>query len=177
MRKVIIVAALAALCVPAAVHAAKWWLPYPLDYKVVIIDNADAPLKISQAEIKYDSKGYGLLSKDTGVYELWIKAKYENVSTKEIIAAELRGVVFDYFDDRIYTVSCHAIEKLKPGKGGEGTWSYNFEGDFSSYTLIFYVSAARFADEKVWKADEEFILAEIKRIRGEEFAADVLEVE
>ena len=174
MRKLIVTAALAALFVPAASFSGSFWNPLPLDYEVIMIDNANAPMKISEAELKYDEKGFGLLSKDTGLYELWIKAKYENVSSKEVIATAFGGIVFDYFDDRIYAIDCHTTDKLKPGKGASGTWSFNFDDDFSTYTVIFYVRAVRFADETVWKADEDFVVSEINRMRNASFGREVL---
>ena len=176
MRKGIFVAALAALLVPALSFGGSFWNPDALDYKVSIIDNSDAPIKITKVELKYDEKGFGLagFGKESGLFELYTKAKYENVSGKEIVAACAGGVVFDYFDDYLYTIGCHAIEKIEPGKGKEGTWSFNFEGDFSTYAVVLYVEAVRFADETVWKADEDYILSELNRVRGTTYAVDIL---
>jgi hypothetical protein len=172
MRKGIVVAALAAVLVPALCFGGSFWNPNPLDYKVAIIDNADAPIKITKLELKYDEKGFGLagFGKESGLFELYTKAKYENTSGKEIIAACMGGIVFDYFDDHIYNIGCHAIEKIEPGKGKEGTWSFNFEDDFSTYAIVMYVEAVRFADETVWKADDAYILSELNKIRGSSYA-------
>ncbi|UCH78650.1 MAG: hypothetical protein JSU81_01490 [Candidatus Coatesbacteria bacterium] len=176
MRKGIVIVASAALLAPVLSFGGGFWNPTPLDYKVAIIDDANAPIKITKLELKYDEKGFGLagFGKESGLFELYTKAKYENVSGKEIVAASLGGVVFDYFDDHLYNIACHAIEKIEPGKGKEGTWSFNFEDDFSTYAIVLYVEAVRFTDETVWKADDEYVLSEVNKIRGTSYAVDIL---
>ena len=94
----------------------------------------------------------------------------KNTSSKEVVAFQLRFLLFNAFNECFKLSSGYSLEPLPADQETSGEWRVEVKGEpitRENVTGIAYVSAVRFADGIVWKADEQRIVEQIKSVQSD----------
>lgn len=157
---------------------------FALEPVAIVIENPgklnNTPLEVIAYNAHYASAGEEGQPVD-GIRHL---VTYKNVSGKVIVAVRIGFVSFDYFNEFIGTVKGLGEDLLIPNSTnapdftsdlGSGSWLQTFErADFAFHTGVAYVSAVRFGDGTIWKADPSIVALELSKIQ-KAFDAALLE--
>jgi len=134
----------------------------------IILDQPDCPITITMHKCRFDPE-------DTGQYtyhsdRIEHEVNYKKVSEKEIVAIKFGFVEFDVFNDFLDGFSGIIVEnpgiiKVIERKKGTNWYNYSYYAfTFDKYgTGIVYVSAVRFFDGTVWKADLDQVIDQLKK--------------
>jgi len=104
--------------------------------------------------------------------------EYKNVTNREIEALAITMVYYDAFNEREDGLRGISTDTLWPNVETRGAWSTYGEPSFVKTALAF-VSAVRFMDGEVWKADLEEVVRKAVEIPALSFLSrtEMLEME
>jgi hypothetical protein len=136
-----------------------------------VVAQPDSPVAITEYKSAYQA---GSQYNSEGIHH---DLKYANTAKKTIVAIEFGVVsfgIFNDFIDRTYGIDRKIDKKFQDGsKGSEGSWVARALNDTFHWTGVAWVNRVRFENGEIWKADEQSILAEMKKIQAN-FDAAVL---
>lgn len=124
----------------------------------IYINFPDSPVKIISYLATY--------SPETKYSNEWIvhKTEVQNVSNQDIVAYQMLFVSFDYFNNYLDKITGFSKTTIQSNEKHSGVWrSYSY-GSFTFLTGVAFVNKVRFADGKIWVANENQILTELKKI-------------
>jgi len=110
--------------------------------------------------------------------EIGSVVRYKNRTDRDIEALGITIIYYDAFNEKEDGVRGISTEFLKAHQEGIGRWSIYGEPSFVK-TAMAFVSAARFLDGEVWKADIKEVLKKAENIPELSFLSEtkMLEVE
>lgn len=132
-----------------------------------ILEQSDSPVAITSHESRYQEEDDSRYSMHPAriVHDL----KYKNTTDKEIVAVKFGLVEFDAFNEFLDKFTGFTVEKLPAAKEKAGTWVNNAYRAFTfdKYgTGVAYVSAVRFADGTIWRADLDKVLEQLRKLES-----------
>lgn len=134
----------------------------------VIANHEDAPIEITAfGKYKYEDDN-----------EISSVVEYRNKTSRDIEAFIITMIYFDAFNEREDGVKGVSTNLLPAFDEGMGAWSTYGKPSFVK-TAMAFVSAVRFVDGEVWRADTEAVLAEASKLPGLTFLSktEMLEIE
>ena len=164
MQKKMLIALLACLLLASLSHAGL----AELARVYVIVNHQDAPLTITDfGRYKYEDENH-----------ISSVVAYRNRTNRDIEALQITIIYFDPFNDKEDAVRGISTDALRAGQTDTGTWSVYGTPGFVKTGMAF-VSAVRFMDGKVWKANLETVLKEAGKIPELNFLSqtEMLEIE
>jgi hypothetical protein len=136
-----------------------------------VVAQADAPISITEYKSSYTT---GSQYTTQGIHH---DLKYVNSAKKTIVAIEFGLVSFDIFNDfadRTYGIDKNFDKRFQEGtKEASGGWVARALNESFHWTGVVWVKRVRFENGEIWKADEQSIVAELKKIQAN-FDASVL---
>jgi hypothetical protein len=132
---------------------------YAIEPVTNIIEQKNAPLKITLYSASY--RGGGNYTSE-GIRHSVI---YRNVTIEKIAATEIGFVSFNVWNEYINLTRGTSISEIMPDGTGEGIWTANAYGDSAFLTGFAYVSKVRFVDGRIWTADLNALVLELRKIQ------------
>ncbi len=138
--KQVLLAVIIVACFSSAVLAADLTRVY------VMVDMANAPIEILE---------FGKSRGEGGPF-LTEEIEYKNKTDRDIEALAITMIYYDAFNETEGGLRSISIDLLKATQAGRLLWS--MYGSRFVKTAIAYVSAVRFVDGEVWKADTKKVI-------------------
>ena len=139
-------------------------LSFAVDPVTIIVDQPDAPLKLSNYSAQYSS-----FRSSTSRPGIRHQPSFENVSGRTIVAFRIGFVSFNYFNEFIGKFGGLSDDPLPPDAKKpvqSGLWNQKDYGDFAFMTGVAYVEKVRFDDGEVWTADMDDVFRELEKIEA-----------
>lgn len=141
--------------------------------EAIIISQEGSPLRIDTYSAAY-SAGVGRYSREGIVHAV----QMTNTSEQAVLAYKVSFVAFDAFnEDMGRALGGIAITTVGIGATAKGSWRHN---PYASFTFegygtgVAYVSTVRMSDGSIWTADQNYILAQLQKIK-QDLTADIFE--
>jgi hypothetical protein len=160
MKTALIVVLISSISISLAVMAAP-------PTKAIIIGQPNSPIEIIGYSASYQERG----TYTTG--GIRHNLEYTNRGTQKVQAIRFGLVSFNVFNQYLAKTGGLSMDDLLPGKKEKGGWVQSPYADFSFLTGLAYVDLVRLEDGTIWKADEETVLSEIRKIE-KDFDAKLL---
>lgn len=130
----------------------------------VVLNQKVSPLRIVKYEATYQEEARGTYSSHPDQIRHTVSC--ENVSGNTIVAFQIGLVAFDAFNDFMDKFDGWSIKTLSTRGNVESVWTHSPYAAFSfrKYgTAVAYVSAVRFEDGTIWRANLAEILVELQK--------------
>jgi hypothetical protein len=130
----------------------------------VVLSQKASPLKIIKYEATYQEESRGAYSSHPDQIRHTVSC--ENVSGNTIVAFQIGLVAFDAFNDFMDKFDGWSIKTVSSGGNAESIWTQSPYAAFSfrKYgTGVAYISAVRFEDGTIWRANLTEILLELQK--------------
>ena len=130
----------------------------------VILTQKSAPLRIIKYDATYQEESRTAYSSHSDQIKHTVSC--ENLSDKRVVAFQIGLVAFDAFNDFMDKFDGWSFKTLNTGENGESVWTQSPYAAFSfrKYgTGVAYVSAVRFEDGAIWRANLAEILLELQK--------------
>jgi hypothetical protein len=137
----------------------------------IIVAQPDAPVQIvNYASAYYTSDRYT----SEGIHHT---VESSNRSGKQLVAMEMGLVSFSVFNDfldRNYGHTGRFDRKFQEGaKSERSTWVGRAGGEHTHFTGVAWVNRVRFTDGSIWKANQDEVVAVLRKIQSDFDAKDL----